>query len=61
MKQYDSVVLWETHALPTTEMTIEVLEDGGSVAGIIPNATVQLPRDQRAKLVFTKSEDRKSL
>ena len=45
MKQYDSVVLWETHALPTTVMTIKVLEDGGSVAGIVPNATVLQPRD----------------
>jgi hypothetical protein len=53
MNKYHSVVFWEIHALPNTTMTIRALEDGGSVAGVVPTTTVLLPRDQRTKLVFT--------
>jgi hypothetical protein len=53
MKQEYSVVLWEIHDIPTTVMTIRALEVGGSVAGVVPTATVLLPRVQQTKLVFT--------
>jgi hypothetical protein len=32
MKQEHAFVLWETHELPTTVMTIKAFEDGWSVA-----------------------------